>query len=222
MEDFGKYCQIIENLFKNEDELIIELKDFNEFPCKAIDDEDLKKLKTFNFDFIKEKINSSLQSADILIIFKEFILLIEFKNPYYDRAIYLENIDGKEREKIIREKLEVIVNQKYKPVITGSVEVCKSLFKKENINQNLWIGFLVDFTEEFLNRLDYTKKLKKLASKKTQYKILEATKKEILKILQNLFENLNEPELYELSIWECPNFYKPFFYLYKKDIVCPK
>lgn len=216
MENYCSELQNLINSFSDENDILILLKDFNEFPCEYINDDDFINLKGINFDFIKDKLKLNCKSADILIIFENFILLIELKNPFNDR---LTNLDNKERQDKIRE----IVREQYIPVIEGSINTSKKFFKDDHISQNLWISFLIDFTDEFIKRLDYLTRLKKLASPERQYTLLESVKKEIFEISEEEIENIrNNFNLYNLTLWKCSDFYRPFFVKFKTRILCPK
>jgi len=216
MENYCSELQNLINSFSDKNNILILLKDFNEFPCEYINDNEFINLKGINFDFIKDKFKLNYSSADILIIFENFILLMELKNPFNDR---LTNLDDKER----RNKIRRIIRRKYLPVIEGSINISENLFKDKNISEKLWISFLIDFTDEFINRLDYLAKLKKLASPKKQYDLLEIVKQEIFKILEEEIENIKDNfNLYDLTLWKCSDFYRPFFVKFKNSILCPK
>lgn len=71
--------------------------------------------------------------------------------------------------------------------------------------------------------MDYLAKLKKLTSPKKQYDLLESVKQEIFEILEEEIEKIKDNfNLYNLTLWKCSDFYRPFFVKFKDSILCPK
>jgi len=207
-------------------ECLAEIKDF---PCK--DDETFKSFLCVRFDDLKEvvkhKFESTPKSADAFMIFQNYLLLVEFKNPW--KKSFLEVLRNFPRirngriKKIIKESLEK--EFELREIVVDSLQILNVLSgrEKEMIATVTRFYFVFSFRKDFLESIELIipqLRLRKLSPdskseffRKIRNTVIEIANKELEKVSKEL-------KLQESKGLSCEDF-RDFIILSKRHFIYP-
>jgi len=184
------------------------LAEIEDFPCK--DDETFKSFFCVRFDdlkkVVKHKFESTPKSADAFMILQDYLLFVEFKNPWkksFGKVLRkFPRIENGRMEKTIKESLEK--EFELREIVIDSLRILNVLSgqEAETITSITRFYFIFSFRTDFLENIEVAVphlKLRKI-NPDSRHKFLTKIRNMVIKIANRELEKVNrELKLQELK-----------------------
>ena len=187
---------------------------FNEFYCFKLDDLKLE---------VKNYFSSTPLSADIFIFFKNYILLVEFKNPWQDA--FVESID-KFSHKIAVHKLSTQINEvfvkkfKLRGIIADSIKIIEKIISQKISGEFIRVIFIFSIRKDFLKNIPHLRL--RGFNPDSQFAFLRKVRQKMIKEAQKLLNEIKTNlDINSCESMNCEDF-KIFLMTHREHILCPK